>query len=71
MRLTQQIPTFVLLIDSERKVKHDVVFHDNNTVTYKERRTMIFNRTMSTGSENDTFVTINIPLMVSSLTLSD
>ncbi|XP_067945487.1 lysosome membrane protein 2-like isoform X1 [Watersipora subatra] len=44
------------------KVKENIVFQKNGTVSYRAPRTMIFNAAMSSGSENDTFTTINVPL---------
>lgn len=50
---------------SEFKVKKNVTFLSNNTITYIEPRTMVFNRSASVGSENDTFITLNVPVYVS------
>ena len=48
----------------EHREKINVVHHANGTVSYKQIRTFIFNRSLSVGPESDTFTTINIPLMV-------
>lgn len=42
--------------------KSNVTFNDNNTVTYKQVQTFVFDRDLSVGEENDTFTTINAPL---------
>ena len=50
---------------SEIKVKKNVTFDSaDSTATYREPRTLVFNRSMSVGTENDTFTTINVPLVV-------
>ena len=38
---------------------------EESTATYIEPRTLVYNRTASVGTENDTFTTINVPLVVS------
>jgi len=49
----------------ESRHKINVTFHDdNNTVTYREDKFYVFDRDMSVGPEEDTFTTVNIPLMV-------
>ncbi|XP_019621692.1 PREDICTED: lysosome membrane protein 2-like isoform X1 [Branchiostoma belcheri] len=48
---------------SERVVKTNITFHDNGTVSYLQPRTFTFLRNMSVGPENDTFTSLNIPLV--------
>lgn len=50
---------------SASKVKDDVIFKPDQTVSYRAPRTMIFNQHLSTGSESDVFTTVNVPLYVS------
>lgn len=48
---------------SEHRQKVDITFHDNDTVTYRELRYFAFERDLSVEDENDTFTTVNIPMM--------
>ena len=41
------------------------MFNDNGTVSYIERKWYKFDRNLSVGWDNETFTTINIPLVVS------
>ncbi|XP_077987922.1 scavenger receptor class B member 1-like isoform X2 [Glandiceps talaboti] len=43
--------------------RENVTWNDNYTVTYVQPQTYIFDRSLSVGDENDTFTTINIPLV--------
>ncbi|XP_067945484.1 lysosome membrane protein 2-like isoform X2 [Watersipora subatra] len=48
----------------EIKVKKNVTFDtEAHTATYVEPRTLVFDRSLSVGDENDTFITINVPLV--------
>lgn len=48
----------------EHRKKVDIKFHDNNgTVTYRELRWFSFDRDKSNGTEEDRFITVNIPMM--------
>ncbi|PVD34590.1 hypothetical protein C0Q70_05866 [Pomacea canaliculata] len=42
--------------------KFNITFNKNNTVTYRQRQTFIFQRDRSVGTDNDTFLTVNAPL---------
>nr|KAG5688735.1 hypothetical protein BaRGS_002059 [Batillaria attramentaria] len=42
--------------------KFNVTFNPNHTVTYRQRQTFYFDRDLSVGSDNDTFITVNAPL---------
>ncbi|KAF6024458.1 SCARB2 [Bugula neritina] len=44
------------------KYRTDVEFEPNGTVYFRAPRTMVFDKSKSKGSENDTFTTINVPL---------
>lgn len=48
----------------EYREKVDIVPQDNGTISYRQIRYFVFDRSLSVGSEQDTFTTINIPLMV-------
>ena len=50
-----------------REVVHKIAIqqNDNDTVTYRQIKTYRFVRDLSVGPENDTFTTINIPVVVS------
>jgi len=50
-----------------REVVHKIAIqqNDNDTVTYRQVKTYQFVRDLSVGPENDTFTTINIPVVVS------
>ncbi|XP_070538993.1 scavenger receptor class B member 1-like isoform X2 [Ptychodera flava] len=43
--------------------KENITWNDNFTVSYVEPQIYIFNRSMSVGDENDTFTSVNLPLM--------
>ncbi|XP_041376213.1 lysosome membrane protein 2-like [Gigantopelta aegis] len=47
----------------EERYKINITHNANGTVTYRQIRRFIFNRTMSVGDESDLFVTINPVLM--------
>lgn len=50
---------------NEYRQKFDVKFvQGNGTVSYREKTSYIFNPEMSNGLENDTFTTVNIPMML-------
>ncbi|XP_033123662.1 scavenger receptor class B member 1-like [Anneissia japonica] len=42
--------------------KENVSFHDNETVSFEQRFTYIFEEHLSAGPENETFMMINLPL---------
>lgn len=44
----------------ETRIKHDIKFFDNGTVYYKERRSFVFDRSKSVGSESDTITSVNL-----------
>jgi len=43
----------------ERRLKYDIVWNDNGTVTYRQNRTFHFVPDMSFGSEEDMFYAPN------------
>ncbi|XP_024868654.1 scavenger receptor class B member 1 [Temnothorax curvispinosus] len=43
--------------------KVDIKFNDNGTVTYKVKKTFVFNSSLSTGSEDDLVVVPNVPML--------
>ena len=45
--------------------KRDIVFNDNGTVSYREKKSYVFEPKKSVGPENDTFTTVNVAMMVS------
>ncbi|XP_021339195.1 scavenger receptor class B member 1-like isoform X1 [Mizuhopecten yessoensis] len=49
----------------EHRQKVNVSFFDNGTVAYREKRSFTFDRELSVGPENDTFTTVNLPMIVS------
>ena len=51
----------------EYRKKENIVFNDNGTVSYIERKWYKFMRNMSVGDDNETFTSINIPVVVSIL----
>uniref|UniRef100_A0A8C4Q9Z2 Scavenger receptor class B member 1 n=1 Tax=Eptatretus burgeri TaxID=7764 RepID=A0A8C4Q9Z2_EPTBU len=48
------------------RTKENITFHDNATVSYRERKRLVFVSELSAGSEDDIITTINIPAMVRS-----
>jgi len=49
----------------EIKVKENVTFDtESSTASFVSPRSMVFNRSLSVGDENTTFVTINVPFIV-------
>lgn len=48
----------------EYREKVDIVTHENGTISYREIKSYVFDRSMSIGPEEDNFTTVNIPLMV-------
>ncbi|CAG5123818.1 unnamed protein product [Candidula unifasciata] len=47
----------------EIKQKFNVTYNNNGTMNYRERSTYIFKPELSAGLENDTFVSVNLPLL--------
>lgn len=47
--------------------KRNVVFHENQTVSFEEWRLFTFDETDSIGDEDTVITMINVPLMVSLL----
>jgi hypothetical protein len=47
----------------EKRHKFDISYNKNGTLNYREDRSYVFQRDLSVGSENDTFVTMNIPML--------
>ncbi|KAK7114450.1 hypothetical protein V1264_000508 [Littorina saxatilis] len=47
----------------EKRKKFDIVFNDNGTVTYRQKRTFFFMRNMSVGPDTDMFTTANPPVL--------
>ncbi|KAK3087571.1 hypothetical protein FSP39_007666 [Pinctada imbricata] len=43
--------------------KINITFNNNNTVTYRETHTYVFQRNMSVGPSTDRFLTLNLPLL--------
>ena len=60
-----EIPIFGRKFFREYRRKENIVFNDNGTVSYIERKWYKFDRNLSVGWDNETFTTINIPLVVS------
>lgn len=49
----------------EREIKEDVVWNDNNeTVTYRVRKSWFFEPSLSNGNLSDLVTTINLPMIV-------
>ncbi|XP_050417376.1 platelet glycoprotein 4 [Patella vulgata] len=46
----------------EERLKVNVTFHDNNTVSYRENRWFVFEEELSAGPQSDNFTTVNIPV---------
>ncbi|GFS15818.1 scavenger receptor class B member 1 [Elysia marginata] len=46
----------------EKRTKHGVKFFENGTVFYKERRSFVFDRSLSVGPENDTVTSVNLAM---------
>lgn len=49
----------------EHRVKTDIVWNANGTVTYKNNRWYVFVPEMSNGSEYDNITSVNLPFVVS------
>ncbi len=61
-----------LWYDREIRPKEDVQFLENGTaITYKQPKSYVFQANMSVGSENDTFVSVNLPILVSRVLLKE
>ncbi|KAG8190173.1 hypothetical protein JTE90_008705, partial [Oedothorax gibbosus] len=54
-----------------RWVKHNIEWHENGTVSFEEKRTFIFLRNQSVGSQDDKIVTLNAPLLLAANFLKD
>ncbi|ESO89463.1 hypothetical protein LOTGIDRAFT_165058 [Lottia gigantea] len=48
----------------EERLKVNVTFNDNGTVSYRENRWFVFEEELSSGPETDNFTTLNIPIAV-------
>ncbi|XP_020294753.1 scavenger receptor class B member 1 [Pseudomyrmex gracilis] len=48
---------------SQHWQKEDIKFNENGTVTYKVKKTFVFNETLSAGSEDDLVVVPNVPML--------
>lgn len=53
------------MLDRETLERINVRFHDNGTMSYNERRTHVFEPTLSGGGEDDVLVVPNLPFLVS------
>jgi len=47
----------------EYRIKHNITFNENGTVSYLQKRLFYFDRSRSVGDEDDIFTTVNIPLV--------
>ncbi|XP_070552269.1 lysosome membrane protein 2-like [Ptychodera flava] len=47
----------------EHREKQNITWNNNGTVSYRNKMTYIFDPSMSVGTEDDVFTTINIPLL--------
>ena len=54
-----------LNMNREYRKKENILFNDNGTVSYIERKWYKLMHNMSVGYDNETFTTINIPVVVS------
>ncbi|XP_071166283.1 lysosome membrane protein 2-like isoform X1 [Mytilus edulis] len=57
--LEEKGPYTYRLIDTKENLTH----HKNFTVSYNERNVYVFQRHLSVGDENDTFTSLNLPLI--------
>ncbi|RUS82469.1 hypothetical protein EGW08_009775, partial [Elysia chlorotica] len=46
----------------EERTKHAIRFFENGTVYYKERRSFVFDRGLSVGSDNETVTSVNLAM---------
>uniref|UniRef100_UPI00358F6999 scavenger receptor class B member 1-like isoform X2 n=1 Tax=Myxine glutinosa TaxID=7769 RepID=UPI00358F6999 len=51
------------------RTKENITFHDNATVSYRERKRLEFVSELSAGSEEDIISTINVPAMSMAMTM--
>ncbi|XP_076101275.1 lysosome membrane protein 2-like isoform X3 [Mytilus galloprovincialis] len=58
--LEEKGPYTYRLIDTKENLTH----HKNFTVSYNERNVYVFQRHLSVGDENDTFTSLNLPLIL-------
>ena len=57
--------TTYYLLHRELLGKKDIKFHDNGRLlSYRNPKAYVFERDLSVGSENDTFTTVNLPILV-------
>lgn len=49
--------------------KKNIVFHENNTVSFQQEKIYRFDRSQSVGSEDDVVVVPNIPMLVRPTTI--
>ncbi|KAH9495206.1 Lysosome membrane protein 2 [Bulinus truncatus] len=47
----------------EHRTKVNISYFDNGTLNYREVRSFMFDQSKSVGSENDTFYTVNLPIL--------
>ncbi|XP_050398543.1 lysosome membrane protein 2 [Patella vulgata] len=47
----------------ERRIKFNITFNDNGTISYRQKRIFTFQRNRSVGDELDMFTTVNPPLL--------
>ncbi|XP_075544565.1 scavenger receptor class B member 1-like isoform X1 [Dermacentor variabilis] len=52
-------------------VKHNITFHDNGTMSYKETKRYYFDRQSSVGPESDEIMTVNVPFVTTAQLLKE
>ncbi|KAH6936370.1 hypothetical protein HPB50_016363 [Hyalomma asiaticum] len=52
-------------------IKHNITFHDNGTMSYKETKRYFFDRESSVGPESDEIMTVNVPFVTTAQLLKE
>lgn len=52
-------------------IKHNITFHDNGTLSYKETKRFYFDRSRSVGPETDEIMTVNVPFVTTAHLLKE
>ncbi|KAH7969645.1 hypothetical protein HPB52_020771 [Rhipicephalus sanguineus] len=52
-------------------IKHNITFHDNGTMSYKETKRYYFDRASSVGPESDEIMTVNVPFVTTAQLLKE
>lgn len=52
-------------------IKHNITFHDNGTMSYKETKRYYFDRGNSVGPETDEIMTVNVPFVTTAQLLKE